>query len=93
MPGARGLNHRRFAFFLLLDSAVGIARQCNCYSVAASGGVCARFGHGFRRRCAVLLEGTRRHGNCLMASEGGNRRLASVPAVQQPQNARAMHSS
>jgi hypothetical protein len=35
MPGARGLNRRRFAFFLPLDIAVGIARECNCYSAAA----------------------------------------------------------
>jgi hypothetical protein len=35
MPGVQGLHHRRFAFFLLLDIAVGIARQCNCYSAAA----------------------------------------------------------
>jgi len=37
--GRTRLNSRQFAFFLRLDIAVGIARQCNCYSVAASGGV------------------------------------------------------
>ncbi len=38
-----GLNRRQFAFSPMLGIAVGIARQCNCYSAAAaSGGTHAR---------------------------------------------------
>jgi hypothetical protein len=36
--GRTGLNRRQFVFFLTRDIAVGIARQCNCYSGAASRG-------------------------------------------------------
>jgi hypothetical protein len=39
VPGQQGLNRRRFVCFLPLDIAVGIARQCKCYSAAGLRGV------------------------------------------------------
>lgn len=79
-----GLNRRQFAFSPLLGIAVGIARQCNCYSAAAAPGARTRvIRRRIRRCCAVVSNRRLRHGNCLGATECRRGRLASAPAVSE----------
>jgi hypothetical protein len=91
--GLTGLNRRQFVFFMARDIAVGIARQCNCYSGAASRKWRVRDSATYPRtvRCPFdppvtarkLLDGDWRQA----------RLLASAPAVGERKSERAMHSS